>query len=51
MNNIRFEIINGKPTEEERKAIYEALYKRYNPQRSLYNRPQLKPTYWEFRRQ
>ena len=52
MNNIRFEVIGGgEPTEEEMLAIYQALYKRYNQERSIYNRPQLRGPYWDFRRQ
>ena len=52
MNNIHFEVINGgEPTEEEMLAIYKALYKIYNPEPSLYNKPQHRPRYWEFRRQ
>ena len=50
MNNIRFEVVGGNPTEEEKLAIYKALYKVYNPERSMYNRPQLRPRYWEFKR-
>ena len=52
MNNIHFEVVGGgEPTEEEMLAIYKALYKRYNPQPSLYNAPQLRGPYWDFRRQ
>ena len=51
MPNVRFEVVGGgEPTEEELLAIHKALYKIYNPQRSIYGMPQLRPTTWEFRR-
>jgi hypothetical protein len=51
MNNIKFEVVSGgEPTEEELLAIHKALYQTYNPKPSLYGRPQLRSTSWEFRR-
>jgi hypothetical protein len=49
--NIKFEVVGGgEPTEEELLAIYKAVYQKYNPKPSLYGRPQLRSTSWEFRR-
>ena len=51
MTNIIFEVVGGgDPTEDELKAIHKAIYQKYNPKPSLYGRPQLRSTTWDFRR-